>query len=54
MFFFYRLGALSANGITYPFDEAANGYVRGESIAVMLLQRAKSARRVYAKVIAEI
>lgn len=34
-----------------PFDENGNGYVRGESVVCILLQKSKIARRIYAEVI---
>ncbi|XP_033230408.1 fatty acid synthase-like [Belonocnema kinseyi] len=45
---FYRLGVLSYDGSSKAFDESANGYVRGESISVLYLQKAKDAKRIYA------
>ncbi|XP_071569274.1 fatty acid synthase-like isoform X1 [Temnothorax nylanderi] len=48
---FYRLGVLSANGYCKPFDEEGTGYMRSDTIAVVYLQKAKNARRIYATVI---
>ncbi|CAH0385876.1 unnamed protein product [Bemisia tabaci] len=48
---FARLGVLSADGRCKSFDEAANGYCRSEAISVILLQKLKDSRRVYARVI---
>ncbi|KAF5280721.1 hypothetical protein FQA39_LY18004 [Lamprigera yunnana] len=48
---FARLGVLSEDGSCKAFDEAANGYARSETIAIMLLQKAKDARRIYAQVL---
>ncbi|XP_011066187.1 PREDICTED: fatty acid synthase-like [Acromyrmex echinatior] len=45
---FARLGVLSNNGYCRPFDTAANGYTRSETIAVVYLQKAKNAKRIYA------
>ncbi|XP_071649609.1 fatty acid synthase-like [Temnothorax longispinosus] len=45
---FARLGALSPNGYCRPFDIAANGYSRSETIGVIYLQKAKNAKRIYA------
>ncbi|KAH0813343.1 hypothetical protein GEV33_009449 [Tenebrio molitor] len=48
---FFRLGVLSSEGVCRVFDQDANGYVRGESIASIFLQKAKNARRIYAQII---
>ena len=48
---FMRLGVLARDGICRPFDEHASGYVRSESICAMYLQKAKDAKRIYAKVL---
>ncbi|KYN28029.1 Fatty acid synthase [Trachymyrmex cornetzi] len=45
---FVRLGVLSPNGYCRPFDIDANGYSRSETIAVVYLQKAKNAKRIYA------
>ncbi|KYQ54154.1 Fatty acid synthase [Trachymyrmex zeteki] len=45
---FARLGVLSPDGYCRPFDSAANGYARSETIAVVYLQKAKNAKRIYA------
>ncbi|XP_011858537.1 PREDICTED: fatty acid synthase-like, partial [Vollenhovia emeryi] len=45
---FLRLGVLSPNGESRPFDKAANGYVRSETVSVIYLQKAKNAKRIYA------
>ncbi|XP_039450932.1 fatty acid synthase-like [Culex pipiens pallens] len=47
---FARLGVLSADGYCRPFDISATGYSRAEANAVIFLQRAKDAKRVYAHV----
>lgn len=47
---YYRLGVLSMDGRSKSFDEAADGYVRAESICAVFLQKSKNARRVYSKV----
>lgn len=44
------LGVLSKDGRCKVFDDAANGYMRSETIAVMYLQKLKDAKRVYATV----
>ncbi|CAH2232242.1 jg2964 [Pararge aegeria aegeria] len=48
---FSRLGVLSPDGKCKSFDNKANGYARSEAIVVILLQKAKDARRVYAQVL---
>ncbi|XP_036142639.1 fatty acid synthase-like [Monomorium pharaonis] len=45
---FTNLGVLSPNGYSRPFDSAANGFVRAETVAVIYLQKAKNAKRIYA------
>ncbi|KYN01673.1 PREDICTED: fatty acid synthase-like [Cyphomyrmex costatus] len=45
---FARLGVLSPDGYCKPFDKAANGYVRSETVGVAYLQKAKNAKRIYA------
>lgn len=44
---FYRLGVLSQEGRCRTFDEDTSGYVRAEAIGVLILSRAKLAKRVY-------
>lgn len=39
---------MSPTGYCRPFDTAANGYSRSETVAVMYLQKAKNAKRIYA------
>ncbi|XP_047538488.1 fatty acid synthase-like [Vanessa atalanta] len=48
---FFRLGALSPDGICNSFDNSANGYARSEAVVVCFLQKAKDSRRVYAQVV---
>lgn len=48
---FSRLGVLSKDGVCKAFDDTANGYVRSEGIVVSILQKAKTAKRIYGKVI---
>lgn len=38
-----RLGFLSPDGHCYSFDDRANGYARGEGVAVMVLKRLSKA-----------
>ncbi|KYM83949.1 Fatty acid synthase [Atta colombica] len=45
---FTRLGILSPDGCCRPFDSAGNGYSRSETVAVIYLQKAKNAKRIYA------
>ncbi|XP_033608867.1 fatty acid synthase [Cryptotermes secundus] len=46
-----ELGLLSPDGKTKSFDAAADGYARSDGVAVMLLQKAKFAKRIYATVV---
>nr|XP_033197779.1 fatty acid synthase-like [Bombus vancouverensis nearcticus] len=48
---FARLGVLSADCHCKSFDARANGYVRSEAISVIILQKAKNAKRIYAQVV---
>ncbi|XP_046414517.1 fatty acid synthase [Neodiprion fabricii] len=48
---FSRLGVLASDGKCKSFDADANGYVRSETISVIFLQKAKNAKRIYAKVV---
>lgn len=45
------IGALAQDGRSRCLDEDAAGYVRSEAVAVVFLQRAKSAKRIYATVV---
>lgn len=45
------LGVLSPNGFCRPFDVDANGYMRSEAIAVVYLQKARNAKRIYATLV---
>lgn len=42
---------MSHDGRSKSFDNSANGYVRGETISVAFLQKAKNANRIYATVV---
>lgn len=46
-----RLGVLAVDGICRPFDHKASGYCRAESIAVVFLQKRRSAKRIYANLL---
>ncbi|XP_043250638.1 fatty acid synthase-like [Colletes gigas] len=48
---FARLGVLSTDCRCKSFDARANGYVRSEAVSVILLQKAKDAKRIYATVV---
>nr|XP_033193891.1 fatty acid synthase [Bombus vancouverensis nearcticus] len=48
---FHRLGMLSPDGACKAFDSDGKGYVRSEAVSVLLLQKARDARRVYATVL---
>ncbi|XP_012058768.1 PREDICTED: fatty acid synthase-like [Atta cephalotes] len=45
---FARMGTLSPTGYCSPFDIAADGYTRSETVAMVYLQKAKNAKRIYA------
>lgn len=42
---------LATDGYCRPFDNGASGYVRSEVICVVFLQKAKDAKRIYAKIL---
>ncbi|KAG7203850.1 hypothetical protein KM043_017904 [Ampulex compressa] len=48
---FARLGVLSPDGYCKTFDDKADGYARSEAISVVLLQKAKDAKRNYATLV---
>ncbi|KAK0166753.1 hypothetical protein PV327_004242 [Microctonus hyperodae] len=48
---FFRLGVTSPDYCCKCFDNSANGYARSETISVILLQKFKDAKRVYATVV---
>ncbi|KAI8043079.1 hypothetical protein M5D96_004405 [Drosophila gunungcola] len=48
---FLRLGIVSHDGACKTFDAAANGYARADTCAVVLLQRRRDAKRVYASIL---
>uniref|UniRef100_A0A182Y5H6 Fatty acid synthase n=1 Tax=Anopheles stephensi TaxID=30069 RepID=A0A182Y5H6_ANOST len=48
---FALLGVLAADGYCRPFDKQASGYSRSEANAVILLQKAKDSKRIYAHVV---
>uniref|UniRef100_A0A182P667 Fatty acid synthase n=1 Tax=Anopheles epiroticus TaxID=199890 RepID=A0A182P667_9DIPT len=48
---FALLGVLAADGYCRPFDKKASGYSRSEANAVIILQKAKDAKRIYAHVV---
>lgn len=41
---------MSKYGACKSFVDGANGYVRSESVSAVFIQKAKDARRIYAKV----
>ncbi|XP_066144651.1 fatty acid synthase-like isoform X2 [Euwallacea fornicatus] len=48
---FARLGVLASDGKCRPFDVDGLGYVRSEATVVLLLQKAKDCKRIYANLI---
>ncbi|KAF7404747.1 hypothetical protein HZH66_003653 [Vespula vulgaris] len=48
---FARLGVLNQDGCCKVFDEDANGYTRSEGVSVVFLQKAKTAKRIYATIV---
>nr|XP_050845856.1 fatty acid synthase-like isoform X1 [Vespula vulgaris] len=48
---FNCLGVLNQDGRCKVFDEDANGYTRSEGVSVAFLQKAKTAKRIYATII---
>ncbi|XP_024878981.1 LOW QUALITY PROTEIN: fatty acid synthase-like [Temnothorax curvispinosus] len=48
---FYNLGVISSDGYCKPFDQEGAGYMRSDTIAVVYLQKAKNARRIYATLV---
>ncbi|KAG5883951.1 hypothetical protein JTB14_031776 [Gonioctena quinquepunctata] len=48
---FAKLGVLSMRGVCRPFDENGDGYVRSEVVTAFLLQKAKTAKRIYAQLV---
>lgn len=48
---FFRLGVLAQDGYCRPFDQNASGYTRAESVCAIFLQKARDAKRIYAKLI---
>ncbi|XP_070505887.1 fatty acid synthase-like [Chironomus tepperi] len=46
-----KLGILSKDGISRPFDEEASGFTRSESICIMFLQKRKDSKRIYTNVV---
>ncbi|CAK9800538.1 Fatty acid synthase [Anthophora quadrimaculata] len=48
---FARLGVLSTDCRCKSFDARANGYVRSEAVSVIVLQKAKHAKRIYSQLV---
>ena len=47
-----EMGLVSKRGIPAVLDESADGYVKSEAVACLLLERRTTANRVYAQVLA--
>ncbi|KAI4478435.1 hypothetical protein M0802_014546 [Mischocyttarus mexicanus] len=47
---FKELELLSPDGINRSFDAKASGFTRSESVGVLILQKAKNAKRIYAEI----
>lgn len=45
------MGVLSKDGSCKAFDMQGDGYARSEAVGVLLLQKAKTAKRIYSEVI---
>lgn len=50
-FDYFRGGLLSGDGVSRPYDEAADGFVRAETICMIFLQKSQDCKRMYAKVV---
>lgn len=48
---FHKLSMLSQDGCCKAFDSSGSGYVRAEAVVAMYIQKASSARRVYATIL---
>ncbi|XP_049519259.1 fatty acid synthase-like [Dermacentor silvarum] len=48
---YLNLGMLGPDGRCKSFDSRSNGYARSETVGVFFIQRAREARRVYARVV---
>lgn len=48
---FYRLGVTSKEGRCRVFDEKGSGYARSETVSAVFLQKARDAKRIYAKAV---
>jgi len=46
--FILYVGVLSPEGYCRPFDSNGNGYSHSETVAIVYLQKAKNAKRIYA------
>jgi len=45
-----EIGMCSARGVSAPLEQSADGYVRSEAIACVLLQKRSTAKRIYGTV----
>ncbi|CAG2173867.1 unnamed protein product, partial [Oppiella nova] len=49
--YFQYMGIYSPRGVSAVLDESADGYVKGDAVCCLFIQRANDARRVYGRVV---
>ena len=47
----HKLNVLTSDGISRSFDKEAHGFVRGEAVCVLFLQREQDSKRIYAQLL---